>query len=66
MSQLRPVNLLHEENNNPKIKTQSQVKDYEEEKANIINQINSYAALLQKHNEQIAPIVESYKRRTGQ
>lgn len=41
------------------------VKNYEEDKANTIAYINAVADLLKKHNEQIAPIVESYKKRTG-
>ena len=48
------------------IMSKSGVKSYEEDKANTIAYINAVADLLKEHNRQIAPIVESYKRRTGQ
>lgn len=46
--------------------SRGEAKSYEEDKANIIAYINDVAELLKEHNRQIAPIVESYKRRTGQ
>lgn len=64
MGQLREVNLT--ENYKKKIKTKGQVRSYEESKKEQIEYINSIANLLKAHNEKIAPIVESYKRRTGQ
>ena len=48
------------------IMSKSGVKSYEEDKANTIAYINAVAELLKEHNRQIAPIVESYKRRNGQ
>lgn len=54
---------------NPKptpIMSKSGVKNYEEDKAATIAYINAVAELLKEHNRQIAPIVESYKRRNGQ
>ena len=66
MSQLRPVNLGNGRSSEPKMMTHQQAANYEVDKQSILNAINSAAAALQQHNEAVAPIVESYKRRTGQ
>lgn len=63
MSQLREVNLNNGRSNAPKIMSQGEVADYETDKQNTINYLNSIADLLIDHNQKIAPIVDSYKRR---
>lgn len=65
MSQLRKVNLGNNKSTTPKMMTHEQVTNYEDDKQQIINTINSIANLLNNHNEKIAPIVESYKRRNN-
>ena len=63
----RQVNLTGQSNSNTvQIMSKTDVKNYEEDKQNIIAYINDIASLLQEHNRKITPIVESYKRRTGQ
>lgn len=64
MGQLRQVNLTKNYTN--KIKSKKEVRNYEESKKEQIAYINAITDLLQAHNEKIAPIVENYKRRTGQ
>lgn len=63
MGQLRKVNLS---GNSNKIKTKKEVRSYEESKKEQIAYINAITDLLKEHNEKITPIVENYKRRTGQ
>ena len=64
MGQLREVNLTKNYAN--KIKTKKEVRSYEESKKEQIAYINAITDLLKEHNEKITPIVENYKRRTGQ
>ena len=64
MGQLREVNLTKNYAN--KIKTKKEVRSYEESKKEQIAYINAISDLLKEHNEKITPIVENYKRRTGQ
>ena len=59
-SQLREVNL--DRNNNQKMMTKGEIRDLDE-KGEMLKYINNVAALLQHHNDQITPIVQSYKAR---
>ena len=65
MSQLREVNLNNGRSNTPKMMSQGEVADYEADKQNTINYLNAIASLLNDHNQKIAPIVDSYKRRNN-
>lgn len=63
--QLRQVNLTKNTNESSTvhIKSPEEVRDYNESKQEILTYLNNVAALLQRHNEQIAPIVQSYNAR---
>ena len=66
MSQLREVNLGNgRSSNNPKIMSHGEVADYEADKQKTLDYLNGIANLLIQHNQQIAPIVDSYKRRNN-
>ena len=63
--QLRQVNLTkNTDDSSPiHIKSSQEVRDYNESKQEILAYLNNVANLLQRHNEQIAPIVQSYNAR---
>ena len=63
--QLRQVNLTKntDEHSTVHIKSTEEVRDYNESKQEILTYLNNVANLLQRHNEQIAPIVQSYNAR---
>ena len=68
-SQLRSVSLKgtgDPEVNTTKMMSSGQVKDYEEDKKEMIDQINRIADLLTTHNQKVEKVVDSYKKRTGQ
>lgn len=59
-SQLRKVNL--DKSNDQRMMSKGEVRDFDE-KGEMLKYINSVAALLKHHNDQIAPIVQSYQSR---
>ena len=59
-SQLRKVNL--DKSNTVRMKSTGEVREFNEKKE-VLDYINNVAALLKHHNDQIAPIVQSYKSR---
>ena len=59
-SQLRKVNL--DKSNTARMKSTGEVREFNEKKE-VLEYINNVAALLKHHNDQIAPIVQSYKSR---
>ena len=68
MSQLRKVDLQHKGTNENISKvtpmmSKGEAQSYEEDKQNILAYIKGISNLLQEHNRQIAPIVNSYKSR---
>ena len=64
MSQLREVNLLkNQSNNSPKMVTKETVKDYKQSQQEAVQYINNVAALLQRYNEQVKAVSDSYHAR---